>query len=92
MGANVVIWFIGMVVFACFDAAIVLYANSAIQPFSLIWWCLALLGGLSMCASFYCRNAFISTTKKRQCKYRIKHTATAFVGNIILMIVLAKGV
>lgn len=45
MGANVVIWFIGMVVFACFDAAIVLYANSAIQPFSLIWWCLALLGG-----------------------------------------------
>ena len=92
MVTRLVIWFIGMVAFSCTDAAIVIFANTVMQPFSLLWWCFALMGGVSMCVSLYCKAAFISTLKRIQRKYSAKHIAIAIIGNVLLMVVVAKGV
>ena len=90
MNINAIMWCIGMVLFACADAAIILLANNYSSPFSTIWWCATVLGGLAMSISLYCKTSFINKQKTLQNKYTVKQPTIAFSGNLLLMLILIK--
>lgn len=82
-----IVWATGMVIFAIVDAIIVLVASSTVSIFSPLWWCLALLAGIAMCISLYCEVGYIKCRKDPDKKYSARHIITAFLGNLVLIII-----
>lgn len=90
MKFSAIVWFIGMVLFAFLDGAIILFANNCTLLFSIAWWFSTLLGGITMCFSLYCQTYYFKMRKKRNNKFKIKHLTIAFVSNLLLMLFLSK--